>query len=131
MGTVYILGDLNVKVNGQRLISIVTDKQFELFEHFLNEFKLVSLPLQPFGVGSPYTFQSYEDGSTTYIDHILLSNDYICQVNSGRVLDYHSFNVSDHHSIIVEVKTDQNMDVESENNTNIRLSSVGKSKTAE
>ena len=76
-------------------------------------------------------FQSYEDGPTTSIAHILLSNDYICQVNSGRVLDYHSFNVSDHHSIIVEVKTDQNMDVESENNTNIRLSSVGKSKTAE
>ena len=80
----------------------------------MNEFKLVSLPLQPFGVGSPYTFQSYEDGSTIYIDHILFSNDCICQVNSGRVLDDHSFNVSDHHPIIVEVKTDQNMDVESE-----------------
>jgi hypothetical protein len=75
---------------------------------------LASLYLQPLGVGSPYTLQSYEDGPTTSIDPILLSNDYICQVNSGRVLDYHSFNVSDHHPIIVEVKTDQNMDVESE-----------------
>jgi hypothetical protein len=60
MGTVYILGDLNVKVNGPRLTSIVTDKRFELFEHCLNEFNLVSLHLQPFGVDSTYTFQSYE-----------------------------------------------------------------------
>jgi exonuclease III len=114
MRTVYILCDLNVKVNGPRLTSIVTDKRFELFEHCLNEFNLVSLHLQPFGVDSTYTFQSYEDGPTTSIDHILLSNDYICQVNSGRVIDDHSFNVFDHHPIIVEVKIDQNMDVESE-----------------
>ncbi|CAC5396551.1 unnamed protein product [Mytilus coruscus] len=105
LGTVIFLEDINAKVNGSRSFSSVRDKRSETFAKFLDELSLVSLHLQFFGEGNTFTFQSYESGPTSAIYHILISKD-ISLVDSARVLDDHSFNVSDHYPIIAKLTLD-------------------------
>ncbi|CAC5389436.1 unnamed protein product [Mytilus coruscus] len=114
LGTVIILGDINAKVNGPRSLNSVRDKRSETFAKFLDELRLVSLHLQSFGEGNTFTFQSYESGPSTAIDHILISKDNISLVDSARVLDDHSFNVSDHHPIIAKLTLDNTVIADTE-----------------
>ncbi|CAG2194964.1 unnamed protein product [Mytilus edulis] len=129
LGTVIILGDINAKVNGPRSFNSVRDKRSVTFAKFLDELRLVSLHLQSFGEGNTFTFQSYESGPSTAIDHILISKDNISLIDSARVLDDHSFNVSDHHPIIAKLILDNTVIADTE--TIIKQSKVSWNKARE
>ncbi|CAC5413679.1 unnamed protein product [Mytilus coruscus] len=57
---------------------------------------------------------SYESGPSTAKDHILISKDNVSLVDSARVLDDHSFNVSDHHPIIAKLTLDNTVIADTE-----------------
>ncbi|CAC5361824.1 unnamed protein product [Mytilus coruscus] len=73
-GTVYILGDFNCKIGGPRY-SFTQNRRSQLLESLLIDNNSISLHVQDFAKGPVCTFQSYEDGPKTGIDHIVTNNE--------------------------------------------------------
>ncbi|CAG2195015.1 unnamed protein product [Mytilus edulis] len=98
MGTVVLMGDFNCKIEGPRY-TFDYDKRSDSFRSFMQECNLRSLHLETNGIGPVCTFQSYQGGPKTAIDHIIVSIENLTKFSKIQVPDEHMFNVSDHKPI--------------------------------
>ncbi|CAG2251433.1 unnamed protein product [Mytilus edulis] len=98
MGTVVLMGDFNCKIEGPRY-TFDYDKRSDSFRSFMQECNLRSLHLETNGIGPVCTFQSYQGGPKTAIDHIIVSIENLTKLKKIQVPDEHMFNVSDHKPI--------------------------------
>ncbi|VDI00781.1 Hypothetical predicted protein [Mytilus galloprovincialis] len=105
-GTVYILGDFNCKIGGPRY-SFTQDRRSQLLESLLIDNNSISLHVQDFAKGPVCTFQSYEDGPKTGIDHIVTNNENTRDIYNVFVPDESIFNVSDHKPIACTLLIEQ------------------------
>ncbi|CAG2245958.1 unnamed protein product [Mytilus edulis] len=99
LGTVFLLGDFNCKIEGPRY-KFVNDKRSNLLNTHLEATSSVSLHTLTFAIGPIHTFQSYDGGPKTAIDHIITQRENICYISEVFIPDEDIFNVSDHKPII-------------------------------
>ena len=78
-GTVFLLGDLNCKIQGPRY-NFPHDCRGALVDCLLRNTDSMSLHVQDFSEGPIWTFQSYADGPKTVIDHIVAQRNNICDI---------------------------------------------------
>lgn len=97
-GFVLFMGDFNVKIRGTRY-NFVDNDRTRYTEKFFNEVKLFSVNSDSKCSGPCYTFQGYDNGPTTMIDHIVISNELSGNVLNAQVLEDSAMNVSDHHPV--------------------------------
>ena len=98
-GIVIFAGDFNVQVHGPRLA--FTDNERTLyFARTLCELRTISLTVQDFCTGPVHTFQGFENGPCSTIDHIIVPSEMPFEVDKVIVLDDHGLNVSDHNPVI-------------------------------
>jgi len=76
------------------------DRRSALFDGLLRNTDSISLHVQDFSAGPIWTFQSYEDGPKTVIDHIVTQRNNICDIVKIHVPEETLFNVSDHKPVI-------------------------------
>ncbi|CAG2229345.1 unnamed protein product [Mytilus edulis] len=99
MGTVVLMGDFNCKIEGPRYTFDYDKRSDDSFRSFMQECNLRSLHLETNGIGPVCTFQSYQGGPKTAIDHIIVSIENLTKLKKIQVPDEHMFNVSDHKPI--------------------------------
>ncbi|VDI32383.1 Hypothetical predicted protein [Mytilus galloprovincialis] len=99
LGTVFLLGDFNCKIDGPRY-KFVNDRRSNLLNTHLEATSSVSLHTLTFASGPVHTFQSYDGGPKTAIDHIITQRENICHISEVFIPDEDIFNVSDHKPII-------------------------------
>ncbi|XP_063431682.1 uncharacterized protein LOC134714370 [Mytilus trossulus] len=105
-GTVFILGDFNCKIGGPRY-SFTQDRRSQLLESLLIDNNSISLHVQDFAKGPVCTFQSYEDGPKTGIDHIVTNKENTRDIYNVFVPDESIFNVSEHKPIACTLLIEQ------------------------
>jgi len=110
---VFLLDDLNCKIQGPRY-NFSHDRRSVLVDGLLRNTDSISLHVQYFSEGPIWTFQSYEDGPKTVIDHIVTQRNNICDIVKVYVPEENLFNVSDHKPVICAINLQH---------TNIRSSS--------
>lgn len=71
VGTVILMGDFNAKIEGSRYQSKPDDRSIYL-QTMLNELNVFSVNSEKMCVGPLYTFQGYESGPVSMIDHIVI-----------------------------------------------------------
>ena len=109
----FLLDDLNCKIQGPRY-NFSHDRRSVLVDGLLRNTDSISLHVQYFSEGPIWTFQSYEDGPKTVIDHIVTQRNNICDIVKVYVPEENLFNVSDHKPVICAINLQH---------TNIRSSS--------
>lgn len=103
LGKVIIMGDFNCKMNGARY-TVIPDRRSNLANNFMRQHNLISMHLLNKASGPICTFQSYADGPSTPIDHIVTHIDNIGDISQINVIDEELFNVSDHKPIMCNVQ---------------------------
>ena len=98
MGTLVIMGDLNVHING-RLFLKPPDRRSALFHHFTVANNMLSLNTLPLCAGASSTFVLYSGEHVSMIDHILLQVEKVDLVSECSILDDDALNVSNHRPI--------------------------------
>ncbi|CAC5420909.1 unnamed protein product [Mytilus coruscus] len=84
MGSVILIGDFNTKIQGPRY-KFNPDERSRLMYSFILEYELFSVNTQMFCHGPVTTFQSYDNGPATGIDHILTPLSEIGKVLNAKV----------------------------------------------
>ena len=79
VGTVILMGDFNAKIEGSRYQFKPDDRSIYL-QTMLNELNVFSVNSAKMCVGPLYTFQGYENGPVSMIDHIVISKELTCVV---------------------------------------------------
>ena len=108
-GSIVIMGDINAKFSkatGPRG-GAVTSKNGALMSNFVKHLGLQIIDLQSTTIGPRYTYTSHW-GTTSYLDHCLISSDIIKHVIRCEVKEEQVENLSDHLplSLILDVKED-------------------------
>jgi hypothetical protein len=96
------MGDFNAKIEGSRYQFKPNDRSIYLLT-MLNELNAFSVSSENMCVGPLYTFQGYENGPVSMIDHIVISKELTSNVCSALVLTEGSMKVSDHHPVLCKV----------------------------
>ena len=99
IGTVILMGDFNSKIGGPRY-QVTSNVRAKMCSSLMGEHNLFSVNMELFCKGPIVTFQSYDGGPSTCIDHILMNNAKKHTVIRAEVLDNHSFALSDHHPVL-------------------------------
>jgi exonuclease III len=99
IGTVILMGDFNSKIRGPRY-QVTNNVRAKLCSSLMGEHNIFSVSMELFCKGPIVTFQSYDGGPSTCIDHILMNNVKKHTVIHAEVLDNHSFALSDHHPVL-------------------------------
>ncbi|PJE78122.1 hypothetical protein CI610_02944 [invertebrate metagenome] len=99
-GKVFIIGDFNVKVRGDRY-QFTDNNRSRLFQQFLDKTNMISLNVQSECTGPICTFYPETDNSTA-IDHVLIESNSIDLTMYCKVLDDDG-NVSEHCPIVCSV----------------------------
>ncbi|CAG2242874.1 unnamed protein product [Mytilus edulis] len=90
MGSVILMGDFNTKIQGPRY-KFNPDERSRLMYSLIQEYELFSVNTQMFCHGPVTTFQSYDNGPSTGIDHILMPLSEIGKVSNAKVIDSQPF----------------------------------------
>ncbi|CAC5395907.1 unnamed protein product [Mytilus coruscus] len=114
LGTVFLLGDFNCKIEGPRY-NFVNDRRSNLLNTHLEATSSVSLHTQTFASGPIHTFQSYDNGPKTAIDHIITQRENIYYISEVFIPDEDIFNVSDHKPIICTMEINRRSERMSQN----------------
>jgi hypothetical protein len=69
VGNIFFMGDLNTKICGPR-IQLKLDERSRILSSLLEKYSLASVNVQAFCQGHIVTFQSYDGGASTCVDHI-------------------------------------------------------------
>jgi hypothetical protein len=69
VGNIFFMGDLNTKICGPR-IQFKPDERSRILSSLLEKYSLASVNIQVFCQGHIVTFQSYDGGTSTCVDHI-------------------------------------------------------------
>lgn len=77
VGNICVMGDLNTKISGPRY-QFKPDERSRILNSLLEEYSLASVNVQLFCQGPIVTFQSYDGGPSTCIDHIIVPVSDIC-----------------------------------------------------
>ncbi|VDI49807.1 Hypothetical predicted protein [Mytilus galloprovincialis] len=107
-GSVILMGDFNSKIGGPRC-KIKYDERSKLCKTLMSTHNLCSVNMELMCKGPVNTFQSYEDGPSTCIDHILINRTKLQHVKQAKVIDNHSFSTSDHHPILCTLETESHL----------------------
>ncbi|CAG2233240.1 unnamed protein product [Mytilus edulis] len=107
-GSVILMGDFNSKIGGPRC-KIKYDERSKLCKTLMSTHNLCSVNMELMCKGPVNTFQSYEDGPSTCIDHILINRTKLQHVKQAKVIDNHSFSTSDHHPIVCTLETESHL----------------------
>ncbi|CAG2206918.1 unnamed protein product [Mytilus edulis] len=107
-GSVILMGDFNSKIDGPRC-KIKHDERSKLCKTLMATHNLCSVNMELMCKGPVNTFQSYEDGPSTCIDHILINRTKLQHVKQAKVIDNHSFSTSDHHPIVCTLETESHL----------------------
>jgi hypothetical protein len=99
---VILMGDFNAKIEGSRYQFKPNDRSIYLLT-MLNELNAFSVSSENMCVGPLYTFQGYENGPVSMIDHIVISKELTSNVCSALVLTEGGMKVSDHHPVLCKV----------------------------
>ncbi|CAG2254983.1 unnamed protein product [Mytilus edulis] len=102
MGSIILMGDFNTKIQGPRY-KFNPDERSRLMYSLIQEYELFSVNTQMFCHGPVTTFQSYDNGPSTCIDHILMPLSEIGKVSNAKVIDSQPFSVSDHRPILCSI----------------------------
>ena len=73
-GTVIFAGDFNANVQGPR-VNFPKGERCKYLQNVLDDLNLISLNTQDCCTGPKHTFQGYENGPCTTIDHIVIPID--------------------------------------------------------
>lgn len=101
-GLVILMGDFNAKIHGPRY-DFEHDERSRYLETVIDDINVFSVNCSNICTGPMFTFQGYENGPTTMIDHILLPCDTADSVINTKIINDHGMNVSDHHPIICTI----------------------------
>lgn len=96
-----VLGDFNAKFKGP-MSNFTHNQRSSVPEDFATSNALISLNVQSDRKGPCYTYQGYESGPTTMIDHDFVSLEYETCMNKVFVLD--ELNVSDHLPVLCSMQ---------------------------
>jgi exonuclease III len=102
VGKVVLMGDFNAKIEGSRYQFKPDDRSIYL-QTMLNELNVFSVNSDKMCVGLLYTFQGYENGPVSMIDHIVISKELTLNVRNALVLTEGSMNVSDHYPVLCKL----------------------------
>ena len=105
VGTVILMGDFNSQISGPRY-QFKKNNREKACHDVLKSHNLFSVNMELLCKGPIATFQSYKDGPSTCIDHIIMNASMIQRIISAEVLDDHSFDLSDHHPIMCSLILD-------------------------
>ena len=108
-GTVIIIGDLNVKIEGPK-IRFVKDIRSDMFHKFVSNHNLVSVNVQRFCKGPCHTYESFIGGPSSAIDHILIPDYLLPYVRNAFVKDDSELSVSDHKPVICSILVNTSID---------------------
>ena len=98
-GNIYIMGDLNVHLNGTAFIKPLDRRGYAL-QDFLNVHDYISAGTLPLTTGALTTLVSYSMQSQSLIDHILILAYTIGKIISCKILDDDCINVSNHRDLL-------------------------------
>jgi len=104
VGDVIIMGDLNVKIEGPRTPKVSKCRRVRVFEAFLKEANLFSIPVSAYCKGPNFTFDPYEGSNKTLIDHICVNSIMLDTSSLSEVIDDEILNTSDHLPVFCVLK---------------------------
>ena len=110
IGSVIVMGDFNVKINGPRL-TVVDNTRTKLCRSLMEEHDLFSVNMELFCSGPIETFQSFDGGPSSSIDHILMNTGLRDSVNRAAVLNNQQFSLSDHHPVLCILNLDSELSI--------------------
>ncbi|CAG2218915.1 unnamed protein product [Mytilus edulis] len=119
MGSVILMGDFNTKIQGPRY-KFNPDERSRLMYSLIQEYELFSVNTQMFCHGPVTTFQSYDNGPSTGIDHILMPLSEIGKVSNAKVIDSQPFSVSDHRPILCSITLENSVFTHTESEQSTR-----------
>ncbi|CAG2191477.1 unnamed protein product [Mytilus edulis] len=119
MGSVILMGDFNTKIQGPRY-KFNPDERSRLIYSLIQEYELFSVNTQMFCHGPVTTFQSYDNGPSTGIDHILMPLSEIGKVSNAKVIDSQPFSVSDHRPILCSITLENSVFTHTESEQSTR-----------
>ncbi|CAC5420095.1 unnamed protein product [Mytilus coruscus] len=107
-GSVILMGDFKSKIGGTTF-QIKNDERSRLCKTLMSTHNLCPVNIELMCKGPVNTFQSYEGGPSTCIDHILVNHAKLQHVKQAKVIDNHSFSTSDHHPILYILETESHI----------------------
>ena len=103
LGIVILMGDFNAHLNGPSFIKHIVSRGAALCD-LINLFNLSAVTTLPICTGADVSYVSYDGHCKSFIDHVIVSSEFVNSISTCCVLDDNCLNVSNHRPIIFNIQ---------------------------